>query len=85
MSMRLVDKLKQFEKQVVFLRWGASAEYGKLQYIGLDFVQFQVLNVELMEYAETIIINPQLILEIVVGSSDIGRIVAEYSRRLPSL
>lgn len=85
MSITIVQKLKQFERQVVFLRWGSSSEYGKIKYVGYDFVEFQVLDPDEMEYTETILINPQIILEMVVGGTDISRIIAEYSSRLDSV
>lgn len=84
MSITLVNKLKQYEKQIVFLRWGSTAEYGKIKYVGLDFVEFEVLDVETMEYTETAIINHQIILEMISGGYDISRIIAEYSSRLSS-
>ena len=83
--MRLIQKLKQFERQYVFIRWATAEEYGKIKYVGNDFVEFEVLNVETMEYVETIIINSQLILEVMIGGADIARIVAEVSSRLPSV
>lgn len=82
--MRLIQKLKQFEKQYMFIRWATAEEYGKLKYVGYDFVEFDVIDVETMEYRETVLINNQLILEIVVGGADISRIVAEVSSKLPS-
>lgn len=82
--MRLIQKLKQFERQYMFIRWATAEEYGKLKYVGADFVEFDVIDVETMEYKETVIINSQLVLEIVVGGADISRIVAEVSSKLPS-
>jgi len=82
--MRLIQKLKQFERQYLFLRWATAEEYGKLRYVGQDFVEFDVIDVDSMEYRETILINNQLILEAVVGGADISRIVAEVSSQLPS-
>ncbi len=82
--MRIVNKLKQFEKQIVYLRWASAGAYGKLQYVGEDFVEFHVLDTDEMQYVETVIINSQLILEMIAGSTDIARIVAEFSSRLPS-
>ena len=84
MSLKLVHKLKQFERQVIFLRWGSSADYGKLKYVGMDFVEFKVLDTDTMEYTETILINPQIILEVVIGGYDISRVIAEYSSKLSS-
>lgn len=82
--MRLIQKLKQFERQYLFIRWATSEEYGKLKYVGHDFVEFEVINIETMEYVETVLINTQLILEVIIGGADIARIVAEVSSRLPS-
>lgn len=82
--MRLIQKLKQFERQYMFIRWATAEEYGKLKYVGYDFIEFEVINIDTMEYTETILINIQLILEVVVGGADIARIVAEVSSRLPS-
>lgn len=82
--MRLIQKLKQFEKQLVYLRWGSESEYGKINYVGYDFIEFHVLDADNMEYTETVIINHQMLLEIVIGGSDISRILAEFSSRLPS-
>lgn len=82
--MRLVDKLKQFERQVVYLRWANNGAYGKLKYVGFDFIEFEILDTDEMEYVETVLINSQLILEVISKSTDIARIVAEFSSRLPS-
>lgn len=82
--MRLIQKLKQFERQYMFLRWATAEEYGKLKYVGHDFVEFEIINIETMEYLETVLINSQLILEVVIGGADISRIVAEVSSNLPS-
>lgn len=83
--MRLIQKLKQFERQYMFIRWATAEEYGKLKYVGHDFIEFDVININTMEYTETVIINSQLILEIVVGGADIARIVAEVSSKLPPI
>ena len=82
--MRLVQKLKQFERQYMFIRWATAEEYGRLKYVGHDFIEFEVINVDTMEYVETVLINNQLILEVMVGGADISRIVAEVSASLPS-
>lgn len=83
--MRLIQKLKQFERQYVFIRWATAEEYGKLKYVGSDFIEFEVINVETMEYVETVLINNQLILEVIIGGADISRIIAEVSSQLPSI
>ena len=82
--MRLTEKLKQFERSIVFMNWGTTAEYGKILYVGDNFVEFEVLNIDTMEYNEKVIINSQLILEVVYFSTDISRIAMEYASRLPS-
>ena len=83
--MKLIQKLKQFERQYMFLRWATAEEYGKLKYVGADFLEFEVIDVDTMEYTETILINSNLVMEIVIGGADISRIVAEVSSRLPSV
>ena len=80
--MRLVEKLKEFENQYMFIQWATGSEYGKLVYAGDDFVEFNVINVDTMEYSETVLINCQLILEVAIGGFDIARIVAEMSSKI---
>ena len=82
--MRLTEKLKQFERSIVFMNWGTTAEYGKILYVGDDFVEFEVLNIDTMEYNDKVIINSQLVLEVIYFSTDISRIAMEYASRLPS-
>ena len=77
--MRLINRLKSFERNYVFLRWATGAEYGKITYVGEDYVEFNIIDVDTMEYRETVIINSQLILEAVFGGADISRIIAEIS------
>ncbi len=81
--MRLADKLKLFERQLVFMKWGTSEGYGRINYVGYDFVEFEIFDTENLEYTDKILINVQLILEVVVKGSDIARILAEYSATLP--
>jgi len=38
--MYLLQKLKAFERNIVFMRWGTSADYGKIKYVGQDFIEF---------------------------------------------
>lgn len=82
--MFLTQKLKSLEKKIVFMRWGNSCEYGKIKYVGSDFVEFEVIDRKTLSYSKTVIINPNLLLEIVLGSSDINRIIAGVSCQLPS-
>ena len=81
--MKLINRMKVFEQKYVFLRWATGAEYGKITYVGDDYVEFNIIDVDTMEYRETVIINSQLILETVFGGADISRIVAEISSSLP--
>lgn len=81
--MQLVQKLKQFERQIVYLKWVSDESYGKINYVGSDFVEFELLDTETMEYTEKVLINSQLVLEVVIRSSDVSRVIAEYSGRLP--
>ena len=83
--MKLIDRMKMFEQQYVFLRWATGAEYGKITFVGEDYVEFNIIDVDSMEYRETVIINSQLILEAVFGGSDISRLVAEISSMLPDV
>ena len=77
-----MDRLKVFENKYVFLRWATGAEYGKLVYVGEDYVEFNVIDIDTMEYRETTIIRSALILETIFGCPDIARIVAEISSML---
>ncbi len=80
--MRLVEKLKEYENQYMFIKWATGGEYGKLIFAGEDFIEFNVINVDNMEYSETVLIHAPLILEVAIGGADIQRIVAEVSSRL---
>lgn len=77
--MKLINRLKIFEQKYVFLRWATGAEYGKITYVGEDYVEFNIIDVDTMEYRESVIINSSLILEAIFGGPDIARIVAEIS------
>ena len=80
--MNLINKLKVFEQQYVFLRWATGAEYGKITEVGDDYIEFNIIDVDTMEQRETVIINASLVLEIIFGGPDISRIVAEISSML---
>ena len=60
--MKLINRLKIFEQKYVFLRWATGAEYGKITYVGEDYVEFNIIDVDTMEYRETVIFNSSLIL-----------------------
>lgn len=80
--MRLVEKLKEYENQYMFIRWATGGEYGKLVYAGDDFIEFDTINIDTMEYSETILIHAPLILEVSIGGTDIARILAEVSSKI---
>ena len=81
--MKLINRMKVFEQKYVFLRWATGAEYGKIVYVGDDYIEFNIVDVDTMEYRETVMINSQLVLEVVFGGADVSRIVAEISSSLP--
>lgn len=83
--MILIQKLKAFEKNIVFLRWATDAEFGRIKYVGADFIEFEVLDMETFEYMETVLINHQLILEVVIGGLEVSRIIAEMSHKMDNL
>lgn len=80
--MRLIERLKELENNYMYLRWATGGEYGKLIYAGDDFVEFNVVNIDTMEYSETVLIYAPLILEICIGGADVARILAEVSSRI---
>lgn len=82
--MRMIQKLKGLEKAVVFLRWATDAQFGRLKYVGEDFIEFEVLDSDSMEYTETVLINSQLILEVIVSGYEIARVIAEIAVNMDS-
>lgn len=80
--MRLTERLKELENQYMFIRWATGGEYGKLVYAGEDFIEFNIIDVDTMEYSETVLIHSPLILEVALGGSDIARILAEVSSKI---
>ena len=80
--MRMIERLKELEQQYMFLRWVSGNEYGKLDYVGDDFIEFSIIDVDTMEYRETLLINSQLVLEVAIGGADVSRVVAEISSQL---
>lgn len=77
--MKMLEKLKEYENQYVFMRWATGGEYGKLMFVGEDFVEFNIIDIDTMSYKETMAIYSPLILEVAIGGADIARIVAELS------
>ena len=80
--MRLVENLKDYENQYMFIKWATGGEYGKLIYAGEDFIEFNVIDVDTMDYSETVLIHAPLILEVAIGGADVQRIVAEVSSKI---
>ncbi len=80
--MKLVEKLKEYENQYMFIRWATGGEYGKLISVGDDFIEFNVIDIETMNYRETILLYAPLLLEISIGGADIARIIAEVSSQM---
>ena len=80
--MRLVQKLKQFENHYMFIKWATGGEYGKLIYAGDDFIEFNIVDLETMEYSETVFIQSPLILEVSTGGADVARVIAEVSAQI---
>lgn len=77
--MKMLEKLKEYENQYVFMRWATGGEYVKLMFVGEDFVEFNIIDIDTMSYKETMVIYSPLILEVAIGGADIARIVAELS------
>ncbi len=80
--MKLIEKLKEYENQYLFIRWATGGEYGKLMYVGEDFVEFNIIDLETMKYKETMLLYAPLILEVSLGGADIARIIAEVSSQI---
>lgn len=80
--MNMLERLKELEKQYMFLRWVSGNEYGKLEFVGDDFIEFSIIDIDTMEYRETLLINSQLVLEVAIGGADVSRVVAEISSQL---
>ncbi|MCM1009973.1 MAG: hypothetical protein NC390_03710 [Fusobacterium sp.] len=80
--MKLLEKLREFENQYVFVKWALGAEYGKLLTVGDDFIELAIIDVDTMEYRETLMIVSSLLLEISIGGADVARIIAEVSSRM---
>lgn len=79
--MFLIQKLKAIEKQIVLLRWASGEAVGKINYVGNDFVELNVINDD-HKFGETILLRQALILEVIVGGTKLGQIIAEISHNL---
>lgn len=82
--MKLFNKLKILEGQYMFIKWVGGCEYVKLVSAETDFYEFDVINIETMEYKETILIRPNLLMEVTYGGADVQRVLAEMCCNLPS-
>lgn len=82
--MKFIEKLQEYENQYMFIRWATGGEYGKLITVGEDFIEFNIIDVETMEYKETLLLFAPLILEVAIGGADVSRIVAEVSSQMPT-
>ena len=82
--MNLIQKLKSFERKIVFMRWEETEEYGRIKYVGHDFIEFEIIDREDLDYYEVVLINPNLIIEVVIASPDLDRVVVEVCSNLPS-
>lgn len=82
--MRMIHKLKAFERAIVYLRWATDEEFGRIKYVGEDFIEFEILDMDEMQFSDCVLINSQLILEVVVSGFEISKVIAEVSAGLPS-
>lgn len=82
--MSIVQRLKFLEGQYMFIKWIGGNEYVKLIYSAEDFMEFNVIDIDTMEYKETMMIRPSLLMEVTYGGADVQRILAEMSCNLPS-
>lgn len=81
--MNLIQKLKSYERKIVFIRWEDTAEYGKIKYVGQDFIEFEIIDRDDLDYKETVLINPNLVFEVVITSPDLDRVIVEVCSGLP--
>lgn len=83
-EMNLIQKLKSYERKIVFMRWEDTEEYGRIRYVGRDFIEFEIIDREDLDYHEVVLINPGLITEVIIASPDLDRVVVEVCSNLPS-
>lgn len=82
--MRLLNRLKDLEGQYMFIKWVGGCEYVKLINAAIDFYEFNIIDIETMEYKETIMIRPNLLMEVTYGGADVQRVLAEMCCNLAS-
>lgn len=80
--MRLTERLSKLKGQYIFVKWSGGNEYGKLADIGNDYIELNVIDINTMDYQETLLLNERLLLEVSFGGWDISRIVAEVSSKI---
>lgn len=61
----------------MFIKWVGGCEYAKLVSVAVDFYEFNIIDIETMEYKETIMIRPNLLMEVTYGGADVQRVLAE--------
>lgn len=83
--MRLINRLQLLEGQYMFIKWVGGCEYAKLVNVALDFYEFDVIDIETMAYKETILIRPDLLMEVTFGGADVQRVLAEMCCNMPSV
>ena len=52
----MLERLKDLEQQYVFLRWVTGNEYGKIDYVGSDFIEFSIIDVNRISNLAIVII-----------------------------
>ena len=82
--MRFCDCLKMYEGQYMFIKWIGGSDYAKLTLVGSDFYQFDIVDIETMDYSETIMMQHNLLMEVTFGGADVQRVLAEMSCNLPT-
>ena len=80
--MKFKQRLEMFTGQYMFIKWVGGSEYVKLMNVGDDFYEFDVIDIDTMEYQETLMIQHNLLLEVTLGGADVQRILAEMSCKL---
>ena len=45
--MKLINKLKAFENQYAYVKWAMGGEYGKIKYVGEDYIEFDIVDVDI--------------------------------------
>jgi len=83
--MNLIQKLKSFERKIVFMKWDETEEYGRIKYVGQDFIEFQIIDRDDLDYHEVVLVNPNLVVEVVIASPELDRVVVEVCSNLPSV